>query len=556
MDFLNSQTEESPQASRIKLLPEPMIDQIKAGEVLERPSGLLKELMENALDAGAKKITLQIINNGLDLFSIEDDGSGMSLSELPLAFARHATSKIETFSDLYRLSSYGFRGEALAATAAVAKVTCSTFSSERNSGGKIVLEGGHTLALSQLSAGQAGTSIFVRDLFFNTPARLKFIRSKLAEKNALKKMLQSFLLAHPQVQFSVKWDEGEKEIYPACPGERVQERIKKILFKTSAKAKTAASEELCSFEQTHDRIVVRGYFSAHPTPSNRQFIFVNNRYVSDKNLHQSVIHGLEAQWKNDSGHYVLFVDLPPELVDVNVHPNKTTIKFEKPSLIHSLVYSAVKKAGGSLRPFGSFERRPQGGGHHILPTPTPASVPAEFQGLMHESLIRKIGPRFSIWEESHQWYFFDGAKFFSLAFLAYWKSHQGNLQAESMPLLVGAPYEYPASADHRLEEMKKMGIEVDRLSRERVVVRGLPKFLYEIPTYPFLLQQMLKALSSSKESLADFLARDRSTCLGPNYQELAEKYFPKDAPAAQELRILFQNCLQEINVGLLQQLFD
>jgi len=189
----------------IEILPEHIIDQIKAGEVLERPASLIKELIENSLDAGSTEIHLHLIENGMDLLSIEDNGHGMTFKNLPYAFLRHATSKLKTFEDIYRLHSFGFRGEALASVASSARLTCTTQPQDLSlEGGKITINGGHTELLIAQRSSTPGTSIFIKDLFFNTPARLKFIKSKTSEKSALKKIIYSFVLSNPQVTFTIK----------------------------------------------------------------------------------------------------------------------------------------------------------------------------------------------------------------------------------------------------------------------------------------------------------------------------------------------------------------
>src|SRR5690554_5125892 len=180
---------------KIQLLPEHLIDQIKAGEVIERPSTLLKELLENSVDANASAIEVEIVGNGLDLLSVKDNGKGIPFEQLDLAFCRHATSKIERFEDIYNLFTYGFRGEALASISAVSKMTCvSNPAGEPES--TIKIHGGETLAIDRDNEPEesSGTKMFVRDLFYNTPARMKFIQSKTSEKNQLKKIVNAFLL--------------------------------------------------------------------------------------------------------------------------------------------------------------------------------------------------------------------------------------------------------------------------------------------------------------------------------------------------------------------------
>ncbi len=210
----------------IELLPAHIIDQIKAGEVLERPAALLKELIENSIDAGSSEIHIQIIDNGLTLLSIEDNGCGMNFDNLPKAFLRHATSKLKNFEDLYQLQTFGFRGEALASVASSARVTCiSQPENLTESGGKIIINGGHQELLTPQKQGQKGTSLYIKDLFFNTPVRLKFIKSKTSEKAHLKKMIYSFIFSHPEIIFSVKFDDKEKEIYKKLPPQEFKKRL-------------------------------------------------------------------------------------------------------------------------------------------------------------------------------------------------------------------------------------------------------------------------------------------------------------------------------------------
>ncbi|MBT4791013.1 MAG: DNA mismatch repair protein MutL, partial [Halobacteriovoraceae bacterium] len=215
--------------SKINLLPEHIIDQIKAGEVIERPSTLIKEIIENSVDANSTKIEIHLRENGLELISIIDNGFGISHQELPLAFCRHATSKINHFEDLYHLSSYGFRGEALASIASISRVTCE--SQTKNGWGLIKISGGETLTYQHEAQAntETGTQLFIKDLFYNTPVRMKFIQSKTSEKNHLKKILNSFLLTQYQIEFSIKWDDKEKEYYQ--PRTNPADRIKDVLFK-------------------------------------------------------------------------------------------------------------------------------------------------------------------------------------------------------------------------------------------------------------------------------------------------------------------------------------
>ena len=200
---------------KIKLLDEHLINQIKAGEVIESPSAMLKELIENAIDAGSTSIQISLKNNGIELLEIKDNGEGISYDELPLAFSRHATSKIENFGDIYNIYSYGFRGEALASIASVSKVSCISFvkANQKLSGGKIEFEGGQLLSHSVLSRQGVGTLISVKDLFYNTPARKKFLKSSRVIKNSILKVLYSFILTRSDIKFQFSFDDDRPIIF-------------------------------------------------------------------------------------------------------------------------------------------------------------------------------------------------------------------------------------------------------------------------------------------------------------------------------------------------------
>ncbi len=331
------------QNSPIRLLPEHLIDQIKAGEVVERPSALIKEILENSIDAGSKHLNLHIIENGLELVSLEDDGAGMSFDDLPYAFARHATSKIIDYSDLFKLSSYGFRGEALASIASVSRLSCTSVNKD-GSGGKIEIHGGETIAHTKVERDHSGTSLFIKDLFFNTPARLKFIKSKNIEKNAIKRIIDAFLLTARDISFSVRFDDQDKKIFPACVDDQsFVQRIEKLFFKRKDlnSRSNLMYETRRDFENHHLQLHV----SKQSFPGNsgkNHFLFANGRLFNDKRLHQSIIRSMPSLWGSDNGHYVLFLNVPADQIDVNVHPNKTEIKFMRDDIIFAMLKASLK----------------------------------------------------------------------------------------------------------------------------------------------------------------------------------------------------------------------
>ena len=327
----------------IKLLPEHLIDQIKAGEVIERPSMVLKELVENALDAGADHLNIHLINNGLDLIGVEDNGLGMSLDELPHAFCRHATSKLERFEHLYQLLTYGFRGEALASIASVSRTRClSAPAEDPRQGGKLDINGGVQEKPIPWHAEKAGTSLYIKDLFYNTPARLKFVKSAISEKNALKRTLESLMLANPKVSFSLKWDDKDRQFYSAVNPEHMKERVAELFFKKREKA-----DQLLSFSKTYGTMKVNGFLSTTSSRGNSgkfHFILANGRTIYEPQIHKIILNKAESLWPlGEKGHYFLRIDVPEEDIDVNVHPNKTRVKFLQTAEVLALLSSALDK---------------------------------------------------------------------------------------------------------------------------------------------------------------------------------------------------------------------
>ena len=317
----------------IQRLPEFLINQIKAGEVIERPAALVKELLENSIDAQAQHINLHLLRGGLDLIHIADDGLGMNGQDLSLAFERHATSKITSFDDLYHLQSFGFRGEALASAAAVARIEGqSAPQGHPTQGYKIILAGEKVKSLTPITTAHAGTQLWIRDLFYNTPARLKFVRSLASEKSALRKVLNAFLLAYPQIHFTVQWEEEDKKIYPAT--QFVTERWRQIF---------PSQKEFTTWQATYEDYALKGIIALSATAHKHPYWFCNQRYFQDKTLHQIVAQVMQNFWQGRSGLYAIFISAAPENIDVNVHPNKLTIKFARPAPLYALLSSSLKK---------------------------------------------------------------------------------------------------------------------------------------------------------------------------------------------------------------------
>ncbi|MCB1562436.1 MAG: DNA mismatch repair endonuclease MutL [Alphaproteobacteria bacterium] len=322
---------------RIRYLPETLINRIAAGEVIERPFAAVKELVENAVDAGATRIEVDIREGGKSLISIQDNGSGMSREELIAAPDRHATSKLPD-DDLVHITHLGFRGEALASIAAVARLSIATRQSGTQESWEITVEGGKKGEIRP-SAHPAGTRIEVRDLFYATPARLKFLKSDRAEYMAVKDTLTRLAMAFPQIAFRLTHDGKEALNLPASSDP--QTRLAAILGRDFG-------ENALKIDAEREGIVLSGYAglpTLHRGTSQHQYLFVNGRPVRDKLLH-GCIRGAYADVLHRDRYPLaaLFLELPPSEVDVNVHPAKAEVRFRDPALVRGLIVSALKHA--------------------------------------------------------------------------------------------------------------------------------------------------------------------------------------------------------------------
>ena len=326
----------------IHVLPPDVADKIAAGEVVERPASVVKELIENSLDAGATDIRVEIAEGGKRLIRVIDNGSGIPADEAPLAFQRHATSKIQSADELEHIATLGFRGEALAAISAVSKTTLITRTAEAPAGVEIKLEGSRLISQRAIGA-PPGTSITVEHLFWNTPARKKFLRTDATEAGHISKIVTRYALAYPEVRFSYV-AQGRLSFQTPGNGDRMAAMIK--VYGPDIAGQMLPVEALDD-PATPD-IRVSGFTSA---PSlhrgNRSYIelFVNRRYIQDRNLTYAVIQAYHTLLM--TGRYpitALFIEMPPEMVDVNVHPTKAEVRFRQASMVFRAVQRAVHRA--------------------------------------------------------------------------------------------------------------------------------------------------------------------------------------------------------------------
>jgi DNA mismatch repair protein MutL len=324
----------------IQLLPDAIANQIAAGEVVQRPASALKELMENAVDAGATQIQVLVKEAGKMLIQVIDNGKGMSMTDARMSFERHATSKIRTSEDLFAIRTFGFRGEALASIAAVAQVEMKTRQKGEELGTNLHIEGSEVKKQEPTSCPE-GTNIAVKNLFFNVPARRNFLKSNPVEMKHLVEEFQRVALSYPEVGFS--FTQNDMELFNLNPG-KLSQRIVGIFGKSYQGHLVACKEET-------PHLNVKGYIGKpeHAKKTRgEQFFFVNNRYIRSSYLHHAVTHAFEGLMSSDMHpFYVLFLEIEPSHIDINVHPTKTEIKFDDERTVYAVVRSAVKQALGA-----------------------------------------------------------------------------------------------------------------------------------------------------------------------------------------------------------------
>ena len=325
----------------IRPLPDQLINQIAAGEVVERPAAALKELLENSLDAGATDVAVQLEGGGIKLLRVRDNGSGISQDELPFALMRHATSKIASLEDLQRVASMGFRGEALASMAAVAQVVLTSRSADNVHAWQIqAVDGSHSDAAP--AAHALGTSVEVRELYFNTPARRKFLKSEATEFAYCEETFKRIALSRPDVAFSLQHNNRMVWQLPAQQGDAaLAKRIEALLGKEFAQSAVSVSRQAAGLS-----LVGMASLPAYSKATREaQYFFVNGRFIRDK----VVAHAIRQAYQDILHHqrhpaFVLFLDLPPELVDVNVHPAKSEVRFRESQAIHQFVFHTLQQA--------------------------------------------------------------------------------------------------------------------------------------------------------------------------------------------------------------------
>ncbi|MBI4051036.1 MAG: DNA mismatch repair endonuclease MutL [Elusimicrobia bacterium] len=517
---------EKQNLSQIKLLPEEVASKIAAGEVIERPASVLKELLENSLDAGALKTQIEIEGAGKRLIRVVDNGCGMSPENCRLAFAQHATSKIEGLEDLENLATYGFRGEALFSIAAISEIQLSSCLQKSPEGFKISLKGGKVLK-EQKAPPVSGTLIEVRNLFFNTPARAKFLKSDSSEKAQILRVLEEAALSHPEQHFALRMD-GKETLNLSPQSNRDfpsrMERLREILGEETTRTLTTAS-----VQRTDIRLTV---FLSRPdalaSSRNLQYFFVNERPVVNRTLQQALYRSYEdSRPSHKHPVCVLFLNIPPSQFDVNVHPQKKEIRFRSEHELFDFIQNTLRKE------LSKSKQAPSLAAHSWVKIPDPRepyrilhpqpdtylvredTIPYEAQGpswyIPPFTYLGQIEKTYLAYESQGGLLILDQhaaqERILFERYLEQFKNGGPKVQRLMIPIQVDLG---PSQVQRVLtwkEELKNYGFDMDAFGKSSILIHALPA-LFDLG--PADLKEMLERLSESLGSPAPEESRRES----------------------------------------------
>lgn len=485
----------------IKVLPDEVASQIAAGEVVERPSSVVKELVENALDAGATHISITVENAGQQLIEVADNGQGIPADEVSVALARHSTSKLSSANDLFKIGTLGFRGEALASIASVSRFTITTREKEAEVGVRLVVEGGHFSGEPQPVGAPVGTVVRVEDLFYNVPARRKFLKTDNTERRHIDDLVSRYALAYPEVRFQLT-QEGRTALQTTGSGDGRE--VLGVMFGADI------ARQMLAVDAAYDDLTVQGFISpTSVTRSNRQGItlFVNGRWVQDIALSTALIQGYHTMLM--VGRYpmaVVFIGLPPEKVDVNVHPTKSEVRFSDRDEVFRGVQTGVRRALLAHTPVPSVQAQvrwsppeprrtaPSSGWQASFPAqdPTihaeqaereetpPAQPPLPASGVPLLRLIGQVGTAYLVAEGPDGLYLVDQHAAHERILFERFMAQRGT-DVPSQALLDPVSVELDASSARLLEEqldtMQSLGFEIEPFGPNTFRVRSLPALL-------------------------------------------------------------------------------
>jgi DNA mismatch repair protein MutL len=486
----------------IKILPEEVASQIAAGEVVERPASVVKELVENALDAGASHISITVEDAGKKLIEVADNGEGIPAEELPLALSRHATSKLSEAEDLLNIVTLGFRGEALASIASVSRFSITSRPKAAEAGVRLVVEGGHIQGDPQPVGAPAGTVVRVEDLFYNVPARKKFLKTDATERRHIDALVTRYTLAYPDVRFQLV-QEGRTAVQTSGSGDH-REALASLFSPEIAK-------QMLELNAEYDNLTIQGFISPTSlTRSNRQGItfFVNGRWVQDIALSTALIQGYHSMLM--VGRYplaVVFLAMKPDKVDVNVHPAKSEVRFSDRNEVFSSVQRAVRRALLAYAPVPQVHTQVR-----WAPTPPPQFTPQEYmereaaegetaspettgeptqeqptgQPELPTSympllrLVGQVGSAFLVAEGPDGLYLVDQHAAHERVLFEKFMTQRGE-QIPSQTLLDPVTVELPSESSRLLEEqlplMEKLGFQIEPFGPNTYRVRSIPTIL-------------------------------------------------------------------------------
>jgi len=467
----------------IRVLDPELVAQIAAGEVIERPASVVKELVENALDAGASRIEVETEGGGRSRIRVADDGCGIPAAEVALAFARHATSKISAPEDLFRIATLGFRGEALAAIAAVARVTCRTRAVGEELGTYVRIEGGE-IREQRPMARPPGTEMIVEDLFFNTPARRKFLKGEGAERRAIDLWISRYALAYPRVAFFLRHDRREALTLPAAREPR---------HRLAALYGAEVAEALLEVHEADEEMRISGWISppGMDRPDRQEMaFFVNGRWVQDRMLPAAVLQAYHTLLP--AGRFpwsFLWIDLPLDAVDVNVHPAKIEVRFRDPDRVFRLVQRAAHRAlrqtaprvfqsvASPMAPVSTPARPlPPGEPADVLPKPS-----GEEAGLPPLRVIGQLQATYMVAEGPDGLYLLDqhAAHERVLYEELMARRQEGPLPAQPLlqPVLLEVSPEEGSLLEEHQETLRELGLWIEPFGPRAVRVRAIPAVL-------------------------------------------------------------------------------
>jgi DNA mismatch repair protein MutL len=508
----------------IQLLPHELIDQIKAGEIIERPANIIKELIENSIDANASEINIEIGNNGLDFIQISDNGVGISEDQLPLAFERHATSKLKNFDDLLTLPTHGFRGEALASIASVAKIHCQSVCQDNSQLlQEITLVPGQKSILEKtLGHFKAGTSLHINQLFFNTPVRLKFLKTSTQEKNYIHKILTFFVLTYPHIRFSVKLNEQDKKVY-----EIVKTVLPSEIFPITRFSMVFKSLNFFTFEKEYEGYRLKGYVLPNEKISkrNEQWLVINNRFIDDPALGRTIHYSLKSLWPYAHGfQYYLQLSMPQNHLDINVHPNKIIVKFINLSLVTSLISSSLKSLEKTIHhqtdyqdnevknlPNTSHSRLNETndhyfknyGNHHLVSTNSENESQPNHPFMDHlvtsknesNSDLIHLSPHYALWKNQNHFYLINYNQFLLRLVERDFQDEKILSEDKRIPLLISLPFTSSTFLPTivQLHELASLGFEIEQIDHQG-------KFLLKVMPILFLSFDVISLVQKFLES--------------------------------------------------------